>query len=134
MSKMVKRIIISVIAFSLFLCSTQTVFAQKKTLKTGIKKHSNLIVSCGVCNQKAVYFPKPEYSKAAKAVGAKGSVNMRILIDERGNVISAKPISGHPLLWAESAKAALRTKFEPLLLSGKPVKVWGIVVYNFVTK
>ncbi len=89
-------------------------------------------VSVGVVNGKAVSLPKPAYPSAAMAVRAEGAVNVQVLIDEEGNVVSAKAVSGHPLLRAASEQAARGAKFSPTLLSGQAVKVNGVIVYNFV--
>jgi TonB family protein len=90
------------------------------------------IVSMGVITGKATSLPKPAYSAAAKAVGAAGAVNVQVLIDEQGNVISAKAVTGHFLLRANAESAAKNAKFSPTLLSKVPVKVSGVIVYNFV--
>lgn len=63
-----------------------------------------------------------------------GSVNVEVLISEKGDVISAKPLCGHPMLQTLSAEAALKSKFMPTLISGSPVKVSGILIYNFTPK
>jgi periplasmic protein TonB len=76
--------------------------------------------------------PKPPYPAAAKAVRASGQVNVQVLIDEDGNVVSANAVSGHPLLRAASEQAARSAKFSPTLLEGNKVKVAGIITYNFV--
>jgi TonB family protein len=55
-----------------------------------------------------------------------------VLIDENGNVISASAASGNPLLRAAAVAAARGAKFSPTKLSGQPVKVQGIITYNFV--
>jgi len=89
-------------------------------------------VSGGVLNSKATSLVKPEYPEAARAVKAGGAVNVQVTIDEEGNVISATAVSGHPLLRAASESAARASKFSPTLLQGVPVKVTGIIVYNFV--
>lgn len=89
-------------------------------------------ISKGVVNGAAVSLPKPSYPPAAKAVNASGVVNIQVLIDEEGNVVSANAVSGHPLLRAASEQAALGAKFKPTLLQGQPVKVNGVIVYNFV--
>ena len=86
----------------------------------------------GVVNSSAISLPKPPYPAAARAVKAEGAVNVQVLIDEQGNVVSANAVSGHPLLRQASEQAALGAKFKPTLLSGQPVKVNGIIVYNFV--
>lgn len=89
------------------------------------------IVSGGVLNGKAVNLVKPSYPAAARAVKASGAVNVQVTIDEQGNVISASAVSGHPLLRASSVQAARASKFSATMLSGQPVKVTGIIVYNF---
>ena len=89
-------------------------------------------VSGGILNGKAVLLPKPQYPEAARAVKASGVVSVKVLIDETGNVISAEAVSGHPLLRAASVDAASVAKFTPTRLSGQPVKVSGVITYNFV--
>jgi len=68
----------------------------------------------------------------AKAVKASGTVTVQVLVDERGNVVSASAVSGHPLLQQSAVSAARQAKFSPTLLSGQPVKVSGVITYNFV--
>lgn len=89
-------------------------------------------ISGGVLNGKATNLVKPAYPAAAKAVRASGTVNVQVTIDESGNVISASAVSGHPLLRASAVQAARQSKFSPTMLSGQPVKVTGVIVYNFV--
>lgn len=89
-------------------------------------------ISGGVLNGKAKSLVKPAYPEAAKVVKAGGAVNVQITIDEAGNVISAAAVSGHPLLREASENAARASTFSPTMLQGVPVKVTGIIVYNFV--
>jgi outer membrane biosynthesis protein TonB len=89
-------------------------------------------ISGGVLNGKAVALPKPQYPAAARAVKAAGEVNVQVLISEDGQVFSAGAVSGHPLLRSASQLAACGAQFTPVLLSGTPVKVSGIIVYNIV--
>ena len=89
-------------------------------------------INGGVINGKATNLVKPEYPAAARAVRASGAVNVQVTIDEQGNVISASAVSGHPLLRAAAVQAARASTFSPTRLSGQPVKVTGIIVYNFV--
>jgi TonB family protein len=88
-------------------------------------------VSQGILNRKSTNLVKPAYPPAARAVNASGAVNVQVTINELGNVVLAKVISGHPLLRAAAVKAARESKFFQTLLEGIPVKVTGIVVYNF---
>ncbi len=89
-------------------------------------------VSQGVLNGKAISLPKPAYPPAAKAVRAGGQVTVQVLIDEEGRVVSASAVGGHPLLQAAAVSAARGARFSPTLLSGQPVKVSGVITYNFV--
>jgi protein TonB len=91
-------------------------------------------ISGGVLNGKAISLPKPAYPPIARAAHASGTVVVQVLIDENGNVVSAHPVSGHPLLQAVAAAAARQAKFSPTKLSGQPVKVTGIIQYNFVAQ
>ncbi len=93
---------------------------------------STKTVSGGVINGKATNLVKPAYPAAARAVRASGAVNVQVTVDEKGDVISASAVSGHPLLRASAVQAARESKFSPTLLSGKAVKVTGVIVYNFV--
>ena len=90
------------------------------------------VVSGGVVNGKASNLVKPTYPPAAKAVRASGAVNVQVLIDESGNVVSASAVTGHPLLRAAAVAAARASKFPPTKLQGHQVKVTGVIIYNFV--
>jgi protein TonB len=91
-------------------------------------------ISGGVLNGKAINLPKPQYPAIAKAAHAAGTVTVQVLIDENGNVVSAKAVSGHPLLQAVAVAAARQARFSPTKLSGQPVKVTGVIQYNFVAQ
>ena len=90
------------------------------------------IVSGGVLNGKAISKPQPAYPPIAKAARAQGTVTVQIVVDESGRVISASAVSGHPLLQQAAVAAARQARFSPTLLSGQPVKVSGVITYNFV--
>ena len=90
------------------------------------------VVSGGVLNGKAISKPQPAYPPIAKAARASGTVTVQILVDESGRVVSATAVSGHPLLQQAAVAAARQARFSPTLLSGQPVKVSGVITYNFV--
>jgi TonB family protein len=118
-------------AILLFLCLVQIGFAQDKT-QTEQKK----VTVCSDCGfplkGKPIFLPAPEYPKAAKMVRASGAVQILVMIDESGNVVVAKAVSGNPLLHAAAIKSALQGKFNPVLLREKPIRVNGVITYNFV--
>ncbi len=89
-------------------------------------------ISGGVINGKALSLPKPNYPAAAKVVRASGTVTVQVMVDTSGNVTSAAAVSGHPLLRSAAVEAARSARFSPTLLAGEPVKVRGVITYNFV--
>jgi TonB family protein len=94
----------------------------------------NQNITGGVLNGRALNLPTPPYSPLARAAHASGEVQVQVLIDELGNVISAHAISGHPLLQAACVQAARQAKFSPTMLEGEPVRVTGVIKYNFVAR
>lgn len=91
-------------------------------------------ISGGVLNGKAVRLVQPPYPAIARSAHASGQVRVQITIDENGNVVSAAAVSGHPLLQGAAVAAARQSKFTPTKLSGMPVKVTGVIIYNFVAQ
>lgn len=91
-------------------------------------------ISGGVLNGRAVRLVQPPYPAIARSAHASGQVKVQIVIDENGNVISAAAVSGHPLLQGAAVAAARASKFTPTKLSGMPVKVSGVIIYNFVAQ
>ena len=89
-------------------------------------------VSEGALDEKAISKPQPPYPALAKAARASGLVTVRVTVDETGHVVSAEPVSGHPLLHAAAVAAAKQARFAPTLRDGEPVRVTGVLTYNFV--
>jgi TonB family protein len=101
------------------------------TTTTKNRNNNSKPISGGVLNGKAISLPKPPYPAIAKAAHASGTVVVQVTVDEDGNVINAKAVSGHPLLQASATQAARQARFSPTVLAGKPVKVTGVLTYNF---
>ena len=85
-----------------------------------------------VLNSRALELPKPTYPRMAVQIHLQGTVTVQVLIDETGRVVSAKALGGHPLLVPEAQKAALQARFSPTKISDQPVKVSGVITYNFI--
>lgn len=85
----------------------------------------------GVLNGFAIKLVKPTHpgGKPASTV-----VVVKIVIDEKGKVISAKPIDGDVRFYGVSVIAAEASKFSPTTICNKAMKVTGTIVYNFVPK
>lgn len=90
------------------------------------------VISGGVLNGKAIAKPAPVYPPLANAARAQGTVTVQITVDEEGYVIAAEAVSGHPLLQQAAVFAARQARFSPTFLKGQPVKVAGVITYNFV--
>ncbi len=107
-------------------------YREKKSSKWPLDPNVSKPISGGVINGKAIALPKPSYPIEAKRANAGGAVSIQVLISEDGNVLSAQAVSGSPLLQFAAREAACGAKFSPTLLLGNPVKVSGVIVYNFV--
>jgi TonB family protein len=91
-------------------------------------------ITGGVLNGKAISLPAPRYPEEARSTRAAGTVKVRILVGEKGNVLEAEAISGPSELREAATKAAMKARFSPTQLMGQPVKVSGVIVYNFVVQ
>ena len=88
-------------------------------------------VSGGVLQGSALKKVQPPYPPIAKAARAQGAVQVQVTISEEGRVIDAQVVSGHPLLREAALQAARQWAFKPTELSGVPVKVQGVLTFNF---
>ena len=97
-----------------------------------VSNSSKAPIQGGILNGKAISLPKPPYPPIARAARASGTVAVQVVVDERGCIQSARAVSGHPLLQSAAAEAARQACFTPTRLQGQPVKVSGVITYNFV--
>ena len=74
---------------------------------------------------------KPVHTIAAKNAGASGLVQVEVLIDTDGTVLTAKARTGNRLLHPEAERAALGTVFNKPTVYGKPARAAGFLVYRF---
>jgi protein TonB len=74
---------------------------------------------------------EPQYPRLAVNIGASGAVLVEVIIGEQGNVISARALSGHPILKNCAVEAARGWKWNPTFLNGVPVQVIGTITFNF---
>jgi TonB family protein len=133
-----KSLCLTIAALSALLTLSMLAFGQQDAPR---------IINGGVLNGKAVSLVKPAYPAEAKTAEIGGTISVEVLIDEGGNVISAAAIKtkdadtelaveivdAWTALRAAAEQAAMESKFSPTVLSGNPVKIKGIIVYNFVS-
>jgi len=81
-----------------------------------------------VLNDRALRLPAPAYPPMAKQVGASGQVAVQVTVDERGNIVSAKAVSGHPLLRHAAENAARQSKMQA---APENARTSGVILYNF---
>ena len=80
-------------------------------------------VGSGVRPPRQKYAVDPVYPPLARDARIGGTVVVDAVIDEHGNVVQARLLSGHPLLINAALKAVLQWKYEPTTLNGQPVSV-----------
>jgi TonB family protein len=119
---MAKKLLFSMLLTSIFF---SIVFAQQTI-------ENKAVQPCKVfSNGKAVDLPMPVYPKEAKISKAFGKVEVKVLIDEKGDVISADASSGNALLFNSAIEAAKKAKYIPSMCDDKPQKTNGLIVYDF---
>jgi protein TonB len=78
-----------------------------------------------------IYGPAAIYPILASQAHLHGLVVIDAIIDEHGNVVQEKVVSGHPLLVQAALKAVSERKYEPTVLDGEPTPVDLRVEVNF---
>ncbi len=84
----------------------------------------------GVLNDIATSLPAPD-AAAAKSANASGTVTVEVVVNEKGAVVASSVVSGPQPLWSAAGAAARQARFDPPLHNGKPVKVAGVLTYEF---
>lgn len=88
-----------------------------------------------VLNGRALSLPQPVYPGAAAARRLTGLVVVKVQVDETGSVIAATDMcKGPPFLSEAAVAAALKARFSPTILDGKPIMVSGVIQYNFTRR
>jgi outer membrane biosynthesis protein TonB len=82
-------------------------------------------------NFEVISAAKPYYTREAKSGGAKGLVQVEILIGTDGRVLTARARTGNPMLHPEAERAALESRFNRPTVYGKPARAIGFLVYRF---
>ena len=89
----------------------------------------------GVLNGKAVKLVQPPYPLAAREKHMSGKVFVAVQIDENGDVAEAKGVCvSSAELTAAGVQAARASKFSATKINDQPVKVSGIIIYNFIAQ
>lgn len=81
----------------------------------------------GVLNDLAIELPAPDAGTATES----GTVTVEVIVNEKGVVSTSSVVSGPQPLWRAAGEAARKARFDPPLHNGKPVKVAGVLTYEF---
>ncbi len=84
-----------------------------------------------VLTGKAIVKKTPDYPAIARQIRVEGSIVVEIVISPEGRVESARALNGHALLMKPAVDAAYAWRFEPTILNGLPVRVTGVITFNF---
>jgi TonB family protein len=118
---------------------TQTQPATQENVPTTGQPKSNVDTSAdeyapadrGILNSQAIDLPKPTYPAEARKNHVTGQVQVKVLVDETGKVISAEAQFGPEPLLAAAVEAAKRARFKPLVTNEVRLKFFGILTYDF---
>lgn len=79
-----------------------------------------------------VYAPQPSYTEEARQARVQGTVILRTIIDESGDVVAVEVLKGLTLGLTESAAETVRTwTYKPATRNGVAVPVYMFVMVNF---
>jgi TonB family protein len=76
----------------------------------------------------------PQYPKLAVKTRSSAIVVLDLVIDEKGKVIDATPVSGPKIFHREAMDAALQWKYQPASLGGVNVRSQSRIIMNFKLK
>ncbi|HYP50554.1 MAG TPA: TonB family protein, partial [Pyrinomonadaceae bacterium] len=80
---------------------------------------------------RATFLAKPPFPGAARGPRLGGVVVVKVTIDENGKVVEAESTCGFSVFAEGSVRAARMSTFTPTIIDGVPVKITGVIVYNF---
>jgi TonB family protein len=73
----------------------------------------------------------PAYPDAARAAGIEGEVILRVLVDKTGSVSSVETLSGNAVLARAATSAVEQWRYEPMIVSNRPVRIVTTVSLAF---
>lgn len=111
----------------------KAIFKEAEEIQKFFAPASPIVPPAEVLNGRALFLAQPEYPREARERNLAGTVVVQVEIDEKGKVTGAKDLcEGLPYLDEAAVRASYKSRFSPTLLSGVPVKVKGVIVYNFI--
>lgn len=90
-------------------------------------------ISQGVSQGLLIKRVQPMYPANALAAHTEGTVQIEATINEEGNVVNPKVVSGNRTLAAAALEAVRQWRYKPYYLDGKPVEIQTQITVNFKT-
>jgi len=90
------------------------------------KQNSGVFVDASVIKK-----AKPIYPAGAKAIGATGKVEVKVVISKTGRVIETTVISGPLTLRGAAVEAARQWIYKPATLDGVPMETVSVLTFTF---
>jgi TonB family protein len=119
------------IVLSVLACSFVLVVLPARSVQIGSTTAPIRVSSKEADDNLQVKTLKPEYPPEAKAKGIEGTVRLRVVIDERGNIVGTNVVSGNPLLVPSAIALVKRFPYRPFTRGGKRVSVTTVVDVPF---
>jgi TonB family protein len=87
--------------------------------------------AAGMTAANVIFSPAPSYPAAASAARVEGQVTVQAVVNPEGKVVSARAVSGPPVLRDAATEAVQRWRYSPLLDNGKPISVTTVAILDF---
>lgn len=95
------------------------------------KPKETLRIGGNVKPPRKLFAPAPNYPPLARSARIHGDVAIEAVIDEHGNIVNARAVSGPALLIPEALRTVMLWKYEPTYLNGVPYPVTMTVTMTF---
>lgn len=82
------------------------------------------LTAAGVVAPVAIFDPDVDYPSIAARLQVQGTVQLRVLVDEKGKVVRVEVVSGPKELQQAALKKVNGRRYRPATRDGVPVKVW----------
>lgn len=90
---------------------------------TSVKSKAPIRVGGRVQAPRPIYTPAPEFPSIARSARIQGIVVISAILDEHGDVVEMKVVSGPVLLYRAALDAVAKWKYQPTSLNGEPISV-----------
>jgi protein TonB len=92
---------------------------------------SAIILSSKGAEKRLIHSVRATYPAAARTAGGDGTVVIKAVVDENGNVSDARAVEGNPILATAAMKAVKQWRYRPYLRDGKALPFQTVVLVDF---